>query len=454
MPRISESLFDGQERPGIALPLDHDPRRLLDERPMGRLQWTVVVLCVLLNALDGFDVLSISFASPGIAKDWGVDRAALGLVLSMELIGMAIGSVLLGGLADRVGRRGVTLGCLATMSLGMAAAPFVWDVPSLSLVRLVTGLGIGGMLACTNAMVAEFTNRRNRYLAVALMAAGYPLGAVLGGSVASVLLASGGWRDVFIFGAACSALCLPLTALLLPESIGFLVAKPPKDALARINRLLVRMGHPVAPRLPSVVDQPRAAMSELFKPGLLRTTLLLTAGYFAHIMTFYFILKWIPKLVVDMGYAPSTAGGVLVWANVGGLTGAVLLSVLTLRFPLRPLVITAMLASVVMVSVFGRPHADLFELRLVAAVAGFCTNAGVVGFYALLAQAFPTPVRAGGTGFAIGVGRGGAALGPVVAGLMFAQGFGLFVVACCMAAGSLLAALAVLALPSRPVEAR
>ncbi|WP_454759631.1 MFS transporter [Caulobacter segnis] len=421
---------------------------------MGRLQWTVVVLCVLLNALDGFDVLSISFASPGIAKDWGVDRAALGLVLSMELIGMAIGSVVLGGLADRIGRRGVALGCLGTMALGMAAAPLVWDVSSLSLVRLVTGLGIGGMLACTNAVVAEFTNLKNRYLAVALMAAGYPLGAVLGGSVASALLASGGWRDVFVFGAFCSALCLPLTALLLPESIGFLVARAPKDALARVNRLLKRMGHPTTTSLPARVDQARAAMTELFKPALARTTLLLTAGYFAHIMTFYFILKWIPKLVVDMGYAPSTAGGVLVWANVGGLAGALLLSVLTLRFPLRLLVIAAMLASVVMVSFFGRPHADLLGLQLVAATAGFCTNAGVVGFYALLAQAFPTPVRAGGTGFAIGVGRGGAALGPIVAGLMFAQGFSLFVVACCMAIGSLLAALAVLALPSRPIHAQ
>jgi benzoate transport len=433
-----------------AQPIDRDPRVILEDGRMSGLQWSVVALCILLNALDGFDVLSISFASPGIAREWGVDRAALGLVLSMELIGMAFGSVVLGALADRLGRRGTTLGCLAIMILGMAAAPFAWNLDTLSAVRLFTGFGIGGMLACTNAMVAEFTNLKHRYLAVTLMAGGYPLGAVVGGAVASALLATGGWREVFIFGAACSALCLPLVFLMLPESIGFLAATSPNGALERVNRLLIRMKHPPVARLPSPADQPKVSTLELFSPALRRMTLLLTLGYFAHIMTFYFILKWIPKIAVDMGLSPSTAGGVLVWANIGGLSGAVLFSVLTLRFRLRRLVVVALLASAVMVVAFGHSPADLGRLQLVAAITGFCTNAGVVGFYALLAQAFPARVRAGGTGFAIGLGRGGAALGPIVAGLMFAQGLNLFAVACFMAIGSLVAALAVLCLQARP----
>ena len=140
-------------------------RQMLDEAPMGRLQIAAIILCILLNALDGFDVLAISFASPGIAKEWGVDRAALGLVLSMELIGMAVGSVLLGNVADRIGRRPTIIFCLIVMALGMGAATQAWDVISLSIIRLATGLGIGGMLACTNAMVAELANARARSLA-------------------------------------------------------------------------------------------------------------------------------------------------------------------------------------------------------------------------------------------------------------------------------------------------
>ena len=427
-----------------------DIRRLLDESPMGRLQIMAVILCILLNALDGFDVLAISFASPGVAAEWGVDRAALGIVLSMELIGMAAGSVLLGSLADKIGRRPTILLCLAVMTAGMLAAAFSFSVVSLSAVRFVTGIGIGGMLACTNAIVAELANARARSLAVALMAAGYPMGAILGGSVASMLLVSGEWRDIFLLGAIMTGIFLPLSIILLPESIGFLVQRRPANALDRVNKLLTRMGHRQLTALPDPdMAAPKASVSTLFTPPLARTTLLLTASYFAHIMTFYFILKWVPKIVVDMGYAPSAAGGVLVWANVGGLMGALLLSVLSWRIDVRALVIVAMLFSTAMVTVFGQGQASLVELALVAAAAGLCTNAAVVGLYAIIAHAFPTTVRAGGTGIVIGIGRGGAALGPVVAGFLFTLDFKLPVVALVMASGSLVAACTLTLLPAR-----
>lgn len=434
--------------------MTQDPRAILAQARMKRLQIVAVVLCVLLNALDGFDVLAISFASPGIAAEWGIDRAALGLVLSMELIGMAVGSVLLGNLADRIGRRPTILMCLVLMAGGMALVPLAGDIVMLSLIRLGTGLGIGGMLACTNAMVAEFSNARNRALAVAIMAAGYPFGAVVGGSIASMLLATGGWRDVFILGAVATAAFLPLVWFLLPESVGFLVQKRGPDALAKINTTLARMGHGTVEGLPPIAaESPKPSLGELVSPLLARTTVLLTAAYFAHIMTFYFILKWIPKIVVDMGYAASAAGGVLVWANVGGLAGALLLSLLTWRINVRTLVIAALILSTALVTLFGQGQRDIAQLSLIAAVAGFCTNAGVVGIYALIAQAFPTAVRAGGTGFVIGIGRGGAALGPIVAGLMFASGAGLAVVALVMALGSLVGAAALMFLRPSAGEA-
>ena len=428
-----------------------DLRRQLDEAPMGRLQIIAIILCVLLNALDGFDVLAISFASPGIAKEWGVDRAALGLVLSMELIGMAVGSVLLGNVADRIGRRPTIIFCLIVMALGMGAATQAWDVISLSIIRLATGLGIGGMLACTNAMVAELANARARSLAVAIMAAGYPAGAILGGSVASQLLVAGNWRDIFLLGGIATALFLPFIWFLLPESIGFLLQKRPANALSRINDALGRLGQPLINALPPVdAGAPKASFAALFAPGLARTTILLTLAYFCHIMTFYFILKWVPKIVVDMGYAPSAAGGVLVWANVGGLLGAVLLSALSWRIAIRPLVIIAMVASTCLVTLFGQEQTTLPGLSLIAAAAGFCTNGAVVGLYALVAQSFPTAVRAGGTGIVIGVGRGGAALGPILAGLLFSLDVSLPWVAFAMALGSLIGAGLLIPLRPRP----
>jgi benzoate transport len=427
-----------------------DPRAIIAREPMGRAQLIAIAICIALTALDGFDVLSISFASPGIAAEWHIDRAMLGIVLSMELIGMCAGSVFVGGLADRIGRRPVTLLCLLVMATGMALATTAHDVTTLSAFRLFTGIGIGGMLAAGNAMAAEFANGRRRNLAVALMACGYPLGAIVGGSIASRLLVTYSWHSVFAVGAIASAMFIPVVWFLMPETIAYLAHRRPANALERINAVLRRLGHATVRALPAPsADEPRARLTELFTPALARTTVLLTLAYFAHLMTFYFILKWIPKIVVDMGFAPSTAGGVLVWANVGGLIGALALSGLTQRVGVRPLVIVAMLLAAVMVTVFGQGQADLAHLSLVAGIAGMCTNAAIVGLYAIVAQSYPTAVRAGGTGFIIGVGRGGAALGPIIAGFLFARGSGLPTVATVMALGSLLAAGAIVALRYR-----
>lgn len=426
--------------------MSQNPKELIEQSPMVTAQIVAVSMCVFLNALDGFDVLSISFASPGIAADWGIDRAALGVVLAMELVGMAIGSIIIGNLADRIGRRPVILGCLVIMAAGMFAAAFAHDMNTLLAFRFGTGLGIGGMLAATNAMVAEFSNLKNRSLCVTIMAAGYPMGAIVGGSIASLLLTEFHWRAIFIFGGAVTALSIPLVLALLPESVYFLEARRPKKALDKINAVLKRLGREAVSVLPDLTadNAPKAGLSTLFGPRLISITLILTLAYFFHIMTFYFILKWIPKIVVDMGFAAPLAGGVLVWANVGGAMGAVLLGILSQRFGVKGLVIGAMVLGAIMVAVFGRGQEDLQQLSLIAAVAGFCTNAGVVGLYALFAQGFPTEVRAGGTGFAIGVGRGGAALGPIIAGLLFEAGAGLQVVAIIMGSGSLMAAIALL----------
>jgi benzoate transport len=436
---------------------DGDPRRRLAAAGMTGRQVLAIAVCVVLNALDGFDVLSISFASPGIAREWGIDRAALGMVLSLELIGMAAGSVLLGQVADRIGRRRTVLACLAVMFAGMLATSLAGSIGMLAATRLFTGIGIGGMLATTNALVAEYANDRWRSAAVAIMAGGYPLGAIVGGAMAGPLMAAGGWRDVFLLGAGTAALLLPAVLLFLPEPVGALLQRGRGDVLGAVNRSLRALGHPEAGALPapgeaSVAGPRRPGPARLFAGGMAPVTLLLTAGYFLHMLTFYFTLKWIPKIVADMGFADGAAGGVLVWANVGGLGGSLLFSLLSLRLGLRPLLVGFMLAGAAAVVAFGRTGADLEALALAAAIAGFFTNGVVVGLYALIAASFPTAIRGGGTGFVIGLGRGGAALGPIVGGALFKSGLGLPGVALVMAGGTALAALAVVALPRRRAE--
>ena len=430
--------------------MNKSPRDIILHTPMGALQIAAIALCIGLTALDGFDVLSISFASPGIAAEWGVDRGTLGVILSAELIGMALGSAVIGGIADKIGRRPTILGCLVVMIGGMILAATAGAVTPLLVYRFCTGLGIGGMLASVNAMTAEYSNAKRRNLAVTLMAAGYPAGVIFGGTIASMLLRSYDWPSVFVFGAILTACFLPLVWYFMPESIEFLQHKRPPGALERINRTLGRMGHAAVDALPvEPDDKPKHSVMRLFSPGMAKMTVLLTLAYFAHIMTFYFYIKWIPKLVVDMGFHPSSAGGVLVWSNVGGILGAILLGLLTQKFGVRGLVIITMVFATVFVAAFGHTPADLSSLSLVAAAAGFFTNAGIVGLYAMFAQSFPTELRASGTGFVIGVGRGGAALAPIIAGYLFVAGMGLPAVSLIMGCGSLLAIVMLLLLKYR-----
>ena len=429
-------------------------QNILDDLPMRRGQVIAVALCIALNALDGFDVLAISFASPGIAAEWGISMTELGVVLTMELIGMAVGSMLLGGYADRLGRRPVMLGSLLLMTAGMYVASTVGSVLLLLAVRFITGLGIGGMLAATNAMVAEYSNAKRRSFNVALMATGYPVGIIIGGSIASALLAHFDWRSVFVLGAVMSAALFPLVWFLMPESIAYLAQRRGPDALQKINTSLGNMGHPLLEELPRAdVGATTNGWRDLFSADLIKTTIILTVTYLAHIMTFYYILKWIPKLVVDMQFHPSEAGGVLVWANVGGALGSVLLGALSQKFKVRHLVLVAFAGSFIMINVFGLGYTSLASLALVAAVAGFFTNSAIVGLYALFAEHYPTHLRAGGTGFVIGLGRAGAVLGPIIAGFLFDNGFGLSVVSLVMALGSLIALFALLMLNDKGAHA-
>lgn len=430
-----------------------DPRETLASAPMSALQILIVAMTVGLTALDGFDVLSISFAAPGIAAEWGIDRAALGVVLSMELFGMALGALVLGGMADRFGRRPTMLVCLVLMSIGMFMVTDVKQIRGLEIWRFTTGLGIGGLLATANAVAAEFSNLRRRSLSVALMAVGYPIGAVAGGSVVKILLHDHDWRAVFYLGGAVTVLFIPLLLFAVPESVHWLAQRQPANALRRINAALARMGHEAIATLPPLAAQVRQrALADLFSPALRLTTLLCALACFFHMMTFYFILKWIPKIVADMHFPAAAAAGVLVWANVGGATGGAVLGFLSQKIGLKPLTIAVMVLSTIMVVLFGHAGPDLNELSLLCAVAGFFTNAGIVGLYAIYAQAFPTHVRATGTGVSIGLGRGGAAFGPIAAGFLFNAGYVLPTVATYIALGSLLAAAVLALLPLKPAQ--
>jgi benzoate transport len=437
-----------------------DPRDIMAKSPMTTMQVIIIALTIGLNGLDGFDVLSISYASPGIAMEWGIDRAALGFVLTAELVGMAIGSVLIGGIADSIGRRRTMLGCITAMAVGMymvttaSGAGGAGSLVVLSAWRVLTGLGIGGMLAAVNAVAAEFSNTKRKHLSVSLMSIGYPAVGAIGGTIASWLLRDHDWRYVFYFGCAITIAFIPLIYFLIPESVHWLARKQPAGALEKINRTLKRLGHPTVAALPHISETDRKrTVADIFAPTLLATTVIVAATYFLHITTFYYILKWVPDIVVRMGFPASSAGGVLTWYMFGGATGGAVFGLLTLKYGLKGLTITTFVLSTIAVTAFGFTAPELTQLGAVCFVAGFMTNAGIVGMYAIFAHAYPTYLRATGTGFAIGVGRGGSVLAPIIAGYLFNGGLERPTVSAIMALGSLFAAGVLLFLKLQPDNA-
>ena len=424
--------------------------QILDQRPMSAGQVVAIIVCFFLLALDGFDVLVVAFAAPGIATEWGLSEGTLGWVVTMELIGMAVGSIFMGRIADAIGRRPVMLISVSVMTAGMFVAALSPNVYILSVVRIFTGIGIGAVLASSNAIVAELSNAKLRSAFIIFMTAGYPTGAVIGGIISTELLKVYDWRSLFYFGAICTAVAIPAVYFALNESLSYLETKQPKNALRRINATLARFGHETIAALPAL--NPSAAKHGfllLFSSNLFPATFLLSLAYLANISTFYFILKWIPKLVVNMGFTDVQGGYVLVLANVGGLTGVFVLSVFSRFVDIKSLVIALFISGAVMVSLFGQAAPVFWVLAATAAGAAFFIQAGTAGVYPLMARYFPTAVRASGTGMVLGLGRGGAVAGPVLAGYLLQAELPLSQVTMIISIGSIIAAASVFLLGRR-----
>ena len=395
----------------------------LADRPMSGLQIFAVALSVALNALDGFDVLAITFAAPGIARDWGIGPAQLGVALSSGLAGMALGSLFIAPFGDRYGRRPLILICLALMAAGMALTATATGLVSLCVWRVVTGLGIGGMVATINAVAAEFANERRRDFSVAVMTIGYPVGGLIGGFAVADLVEPYGWQSVFVLGGIVTAAFIPLVWFGLPESLEFLGRIGTPAARARIDALLIRMGHP--PLKGDLAPPPDKAkggsFAELLGPRFRAMTLILVFAYFLHILTFYFFSGWLPKLMSDVGYSTPDAIRTSALMSLGGVIGGSLLGWAAPRFGLIRLVVLAMVGTSISFVAFGLVS-GLAAVQAMAFVAGVCVFGGIVGLYALLARAFPPELRVTGTGLAIGVGRAGAIVGPLIGGFLIAGG--------------------------------
>ena len=419
-----------------------DPRIVLAGAPMSRRQWIGVAVTLALSAMDGFDVLSVTLAAPALARDWALDPAALGVVLSAGLVGMAAGSLALAPLADLIGRRRMVFAALALTGAGMALTGFTSSALALSACRVLTGLGVGAMVPVINPLATEFANARRREFAIALMAIGYPIGGLLGGLTASWLLGSHGWPTLFWAGGLISVLLVPIVWLWLPEPLSFLIERPDERSLARANRLLSSFGHSPVAALPLPASRAGlVGLSDIFGRDMLRTTLGVTLVNLCYAMAVYYTLSWMPQLVAERGFQPAQAASVSLLASLAGVVGGAAFGWAAPSLGLKRLASVVFVAMGLLMIVFSAVPANLGALRGAGAALGVSLFAGAVAVHAIVSRSFDDRLRATGVGFVFGVGRIGSALAPLIAGVLFAAGAGPFGVSCGMGGLAIAAAL-------------
>ena len=405
--------------------MNSDPRLALREKSMTFCQMVVVVICVALNMVDGFDVLAVSFTAPLIAREWNVDPATLGLLFSAGLAGMGVGALCISPIADVMGRRFVLILSTVMMSVGMLLSAATSNVLELSICRVLTGLGVGGVLASGNTLIAEYAPTRWRDLVISTMVVGYSAGAIIGGSISAYLISAYGWRSAFLFGGLCSTALLPLIVVLLPESLDFLLARRRPGALERVNAILKRLGSPALTRLPEIAPEESRtrAVVGVIEPRYRRSTLLMVLSYFMLMLSFYFVLSWTPKNLVDLGFSVEQGIFASVLLNVGGILGGLAFGYLAHRSSARtlsPYMLVALFLSIVS---FGMIRTGLVAVMTGAFVAGFFLIGAMASLYAIVPYVYPPNVRNTGTGLAIGFGRLGAVVGPYLGGVLIAAGW-------------------------------
>jgi len=400
-----------------------DVRREFAETPMTGFQVGTVAICLLINLIDGFDVLAISFAASHLSREWQLSPTELGLLFSSGVAGMTLSSIVIAPVADYFGRRLAILAFLVVVSFAMAASALASSAGELAAWRFVTGIGVGGLLPSLNTLVAEFASRKRQELAVSIMQGGFPLGATFGGMVALLLIDAFGWRSIFWVGAGMSAIMIPVVWLRLPESLDFLLARRDSGALERVNRLLVRLGREPLETLDTVRNiSPPIGLRALATPGLAARIVTLSISFFFVMGCFYFVSAWTPKLLIDAGLAVSggISGGIIL--NVAGVAGGILLAWVASGAGVRKLTMAYMLLAALAMAAFGL-MSNLWPLLIMAGVLGFFLVGTMMGLYSLMPALFPTGARATAAGFAIGMGRFGAMAGPVLTGLLLEARF-------------------------------
>ena len=403
---------------------------VIDNGQISGQQILVVGLCMFFNMLDGFDITAMAIVATAVSQELQLTADRLGLIFSFALAGMMTGAMFLAPVSDIIGRRKLIILSVTLVGVSVLLTANATTLTEFVILRFVSGLGAGAMLACQATLAAEYSPEKYRSLSVAATTAGYPFGAMMTAVVAGFIMPEYGWRGMFWFGGGVTLTMGFVAWAFIPESLKYLLERRPANALQRINRILLKLKKDTLDKLPVVareaVGKARGlvgTMTSLLAREHRVVTLILWASFFLCFATLYFLMSWIPKLMEQSGYSAETGHFAFFLFNLGGVIGIFTLGALSTRWKLTSLVFVFLFSSAVCMVIFASAPNQLTFLLTVIFFMGILQQGGFTGLYAVAAKVYPTEIRSTGIGWAIGLGRSGAVVGPAAAGFLIAAGF-------------------------------
>jgi MFS transporter, AAHS family, 4-hydroxybenzoate transporter len=394
-----------------------DVSALIEGRKIGPSQWLLLALCLLVVTFDGFNAQIMGYVAPALVAKWHISRGALGPVISSGLFGLMIGALVLGALGDRIGRKPVLLLSTATFGVFSLATSFATTPEQMLALRFVTGLGLGGAMPVAIALVSEYAPMRMKSTMVTITVCGFAIGPAIGGLVASDLVQRSGWASLFLVGGAVPLLLLPLLWLFLPESSRFLIARGAPAARVAATLKRVFPGENLTADTVFVHDEAhlrKAPVADVFRDGRGAGTVLLWIAIFFNLVGINLQTSWLPLIITGMGYTTPQAVLATAGFHVGGAVGGLALSRLLDKLDYYRTVCAVFILAAIMIVLIGLAGANLLALRLTIFAAGLFVVGGQAALNALSGMFYPSYIRSTGSGWALGVGRLGAVVGPVV----------------------------------------
>ncbi len=393
--------------------------QLIDHARFGGFHWKILFWCLLIIIFDGYDLVIYGVALPLLMNEWGLTAVEAGMLASTALFGMMFGAMLLGTISDKIGRKKTIMICVFIFS-GFTVLGGLVDSPlQFGITRFIAGLGIGGVMPNVVALMTEYAPKRIRSTLVAIMFSGYAIGGMSSALLGSFLVADHGWRIMFYI-AGIPLILLPVIWRYLPESLLFLAKKGEVSLFQRVASLVAGKNIEMDVQGYAQEEEKKvqaAPLKELFQGGRAFSTLMFWVAFFMCLLMVYALGSWLPKLMIQAGYSLGTSMIFLFALNIGGMVGAIGGGVWADRYHLKPVLSIMFFSGAIALVLLGF-NTPTFVLYTLIAIAGAATIGSQILLYTFVAQYYPAFVRSTGMGWASGIGRLGAIIGPVLTGAL------------------------------------